>query len=135
MHSITILIGRLGADPEIRYTPSGDAVANLSVATTYPVKRGDEWEEEVEWHKVAVWRQQAEFLAEHAQKGSLVFIEGYNKTERWEDNDGVTRYITKVIAKKARLLSWDKNTNAENRGTTPSEPHDPLPPPEDDVPF
>ncbi len=128
-----LLIGRLGADPEIRYTASGSAVANLRIATDSPIKRGDQWETETEWHRVVVWNRQAEFCGEFLSKGSLVFIEGRIRTRAWEDRDGNKRWTTEIVARDIQSLSGKGADRPDGAGD--SDPVPPEPPIEDDVPF
>jgi len=99
-----MLIGRLGKDAETRYTPSGAAVTNFSIATTYRVKDGQtgEWKESTDWHDVVVWR--AEKVAEYLTKGRQVYIEGRLQTRNWEDQSGQKRYRTEVIADNFSLM-------------------------------
>ncbi|NPA94391.1 MAG: single-stranded DNA-binding protein [Thermodesulfobacteria bacterium] len=126
-----MLIGRLGSDPEIRYTQDGTPVANFSLATDSPVKRGDQWESETEWHRVVAWRRLAEICSEYLGKGRLVYVEGRLRTRSWEDRDGNKRWTTEIIARDIQIL--DSRGGAEGGGTTELEP--PAPPIEDDVPF
>jgi single-strand DNA-binding protein len=128
-----MLIGRLGADPEIRYTADGTAVATLSIATNRPVKREDKWEEEPEWHRVVAWRRLAEICGEYLSKGRQVYVEGRLRTRSWEDQDGNKRWTTEVVARDMMMLD-SKGDRASGTGTgTELEP--PQPPIEDDVPF
>jgi single-strand DNA-binding protein len=94
-----ILLGRFGKDPEIRYTPSGTAVANFSIATSQQWKDKDtgEKKEKTEWHKIVAWRRQAELMGEFFSKGDQIYIEGRLETRSWEPDDGVKRYITEII--------------------------------------
>ncbi len=128
-----ILLGRLGVDPEIRYTQDGTAVANFRMATDRPVKRGDQWESETDWHRVVAWRRLAEICAEYLSKGSMVYVEGSLRTRSWEDQDGNKRWITEVQAKDIQML----DSKGGNRAQGGSDLEPPLPPvePEDDVPF
>lgn len=128
-----LLIGRLGADPEIRYTNEGTAVANFRLATNRPVKRGDQWEEETDWHRVVVWGRQAEVCSQYLGKGRLVFVEGALRTRSWEDQDGNKRWVTEVHAKDVQML--DSKGDRQDAPVSDLEP--PLPPviDEDDVPF
>lgn len=93
-----MIIGRLGKDPETRYTQSGDAVTNFNVATSekWKDKSGDE-QERTEWHRCTAWRRTAEIAAEYLRKGSQVFIQGKLQTRKWEDKDGNDRYTTEII--------------------------------------
>ena len=101
-----ILIGRLGSDPEIRYTPSGVAVANFSIATSEEWKDKDtgEKQERTEWHRIVVWRRLAEICGEYLSKGRQVYIEGRIQTRSWEDRDGNKRYTTEIIANDVQFL-------------------------------
>lgn len=99
-----LLIGRLGAAPEMRYTQSGNPVANFSMATSDSWGSGDERKERTEWHRIVVWGRQAEAVAEHLGKGSLVFVEGRLQTRKWEDRDGKARYTTEIVARDVRFL-------------------------------
>lgn len=94
------LLGNLGADPAVRYTGSGKAVCELSLATTHRYKSNDtgEYIEDTEWHKVVLWGRQAELAGEYARKGRQIHVSGRLKTEKWTDKDGVDRYTTKIIA-------------------------------------
>ncbi len=127
-----MLIGRLGSDPEIRYTQDGTPVANFSLATDSPIKRGDQWESETEWHRIVAWRRLAEICSEYLNKGRLVYVEGRLRTRSWEDRDGNKRWTTEIIARDIQIL--DSRGSAEGSGgDTDLEP--PTPPIEDDVPF
>ncbi len=128
-----MLIGRLGSDPEIRYTQDGTAVATFNLATNYPVKRGDRWEEETEWTRVVAWRRLAEICGEYLNKGSLVYVEGQLRTRSWEDRDGNKRWTTEVVAKDLQMLGA-KGERPEERATG-TELESTAPPVEDDVPF
>ncbi|NCA72909.1 MAG: single-stranded DNA-binding protein, partial [Sphingobacteriia bacterium] len=94
-----ILIGNLGADPEIRYTPSGDAVATLRIATseTWKDKQTGERMERTEWHRVILWRRLAEIAGQYLHKGSKVYIEGKLQTRKWTDQSGQDRYTTEIV--------------------------------------
>jgi len=101
-----ILIGNLGKDPEVRYTPSGAAVCNLRLATTRNWKSRDtgEKQEETEWHSVVLYDRQAEVAGEYLKKGRPVYIEGRLKTRKWQDKDGNDRYTTEIVAETMQLL-------------------------------
>jgi single-strand DNA-binding protein len=101
-----ILIGNLGRDPEVRYTPSGAAVCNLRLATTRNWKNRDtgERQEETEWHSVVLYDRQAEVAGEYLKKGRPVYIEGRLKTRKWQDKDGNDRYTTEIVADSMQLL-------------------------------
>lgn len=102
-----LLIGRLGRDPELRYTDSGQGVASLSLATdeSYTARDGQNVER-TEWHRIVVWGKQAEFCGNYLTKGRLVFVEGKLETRKWQDKDGQDKYSTEIIA--ARVQALDK---------------------------
>ena len=101
-----MLIGNLGADPEMRYLPSGDAVANIRIATTesWKDKASGEKKEETEWHRVSFFGKLAEIAGEYLKKGSPVYVEGRIKTRKWQDKDGQDRYSTEVVADRMQML-------------------------------
>lgn len=126
-----ILIGHLGADPEVRYTANGTAVARFNIATTevYTDKDGNR-QELTEWHRIVAWRKLAEFCGQYLAKGRMVYVEGRLRTRAWE-KDGSKRYTTEVEARDLRILS------PVGERPAPEEPL-PSPPPEiaeDDFPF
>jgi single-strand DNA-binding protein len=101
-----ILVGNLGADPELRYTASGTAVATLSVATNRRWKdKSGQMQDDTEWHRVIVWAQSAEFCGNYLSKGSKVYVEGRLQTRKWQDQSGVDRYTTEVIATTIQNLT------------------------------
>lgn len=100
-----ILIGNLGRDPEVRYMPSGDAMANLSLATTDTWKdKNGEKQEKTEWHRVAMFGKLAEIAGEYLKKGSQVYIEGRIQTRKWTDKEGQERYSTEIVANEMKML-------------------------------
>jgi single-strand DNA-binding protein len=101
-----ILIGNLGRDPEVRYTPNGSAVCNVSVATTRNWKNKDSGErmEETEWHRVVFFDRLAEIAGEYLKKGRSVYVEGRLKTRKWQDKDGKDQYTTEVMATEMQML-------------------------------
>lgn len=101
-----ILVGNLGADPETRYLPSGDAVANIRLATTdrYKDKASGEFKELTEWHRVAFFGRLAEIVNEYLKKGSSVYIEGRIRTRKWTDQAGQERYSTEIVADQMQML-------------------------------
>lgn len=132
-----ILIGRLGSDPEVRYTPSGVAVANFSIATSeeWKDKTTGEKKEQTEWHKIVVWRRLAEICGEYLHKGRQVYIEGRLQTRSWEDKDGNKRWTTEILALNMQMLGspGDSMGDSQTKGDYPEEPPQNLP--EDDIPF
>jgi single-strand DNA-binding protein len=101
-----ILIGNLGKDPEVRYAPSGSAIANVAIATSRQWKNKDsgERQEETEWHRVVFYDRLAEIAGEYLKKGKSVYIEGRLKTRKWTDKDGVEKYTTEIIAQEMTML-------------------------------
>ncbi|MBW2613498.1 MAG: single-stranded DNA-binding protein [Deltaproteobacteria bacterium] len=101
-----ILIGNLGRDPEVRYTPDGTAVANFSIATSdqWKDKNTGEKREKTEWHRIVAFRRLGEICGEYLSKGRQVYIEGRIQTRDWEDKDGVKRYTTEIVADKMQML-------------------------------
>jgi len=100
-----ILVGRLGRDPETRYTGGGQAVANFSLATdeTYRDKNGER-QKRTEWHKIVVWGKQAEIAQQYLKKGSLIFIEGRIQSREWQDKEGQKRTSFEIVANNFRML-------------------------------
>ena len=98
-----ILVGNLGKDPELRYTPSGAAVATFSLATTNPFK-DKEGNKQTEWHNIVAWRQLAEICGKYLHKGKQVYIEGRIQTRSYDDRDGNKRYITEIVADQMQML-------------------------------
>jgi single-strand DNA-binding protein len=101
-----ILIGNLGKDPETRYLPSGDAVTNITVATTesWKDKKSGDKQEHTEWHRISFFGRQAEVAGEYLKKGSPVYIEGRIRTRKWQDKEGQDRYSTEIVADRMQLL-------------------------------
>jgi len=101
-----ILVGNLGADPEVRYMPSGDAAANIRLATTdrYKDKQSGEFKEATEWHRVTFFGKLAEIAGQYLKKGSSVYIEGRIRTRKWQDQSGQDRYSTEIVADQMQML-------------------------------
>lgn len=112
-----ILLGNLGADPEARFLPSGDAVSNLRLATTdrYKEKSSGEWKEITEWHRVTFFGRLAEVCNEYLKKGASVYIEGRIKTRKWQDQSGQDRYSTEVVGETMQMLG-NKNQSPKTQG-------------------
>lgn len=112
-----ILIGNLGADPELKYTPSNRPVCNLSVATneTWKNKEGEK-QERVEWHRVQVWGDQAENCQKYLAKGRSVYIEGKLQTRSWEDKEGKKRYTTEIVAERVVFLGGGDGASQSGGG-------------------
>lgn len=119
-----IIVGNLGDDPEIRYSTNGDAIANLSVATSESWKdKNGEKQERTEWHRISAFGKLAEIIGEYLSKGSKVYIEGKIQTRKWQDKDGVDRYTTEIIAKEMVMLGGtkDKTTSKPINKPKPQE--------------
>ena len=139
-----ILIGNLGKDPETRYMPNGDAVTNITVATseTWKGKNGEK-QERTEWHRVTFYRKLAEIAGKYLQKGSSVYIEGRIETKKWTDKQGVERYTTEINAHDMKMLgakpasSSAPQEESPPRKTKPSGGSDnpEFDDMEDDIPF
>jgi len=124
-----ILIGNLGADPDLRHTSNGTAVANFQIATNERwTNPNGEKEERTEWHRIVVFGRLGEICGEYLAKGKQVYVEGRLRTRNWEDRDGNQRYTTEIIATKMQMLGGS-GSSAE------SEPGPAEFPPEDDIPF
>ncbi|MBI1798917.1 MAG: single-stranded DNA-binding protein [Candidatus Eisenbacteria bacterium] len=135
-----ILIGNLGANPEMRTTQGGQVVANLRIATTerWTDKSGQK-QEATEWHRVVVWGKQAEIVGQYLTKGRQVFIEGGIRTRQWQDQQGQKRYSTEIVARNVQMLGGRGERTGDDVGAT-------VPPdenigadfgggPDDDIPF
>ena len=146
-----ILVGNLGRDPEVRYTPDNNAITNISIATTdrYKDKNTGEQKEITEWHRVVFFNRLAEIAGEYLKKGSQVYIEGRLRTRKWTDQSGVDKYTTEIIADQMQMLgsrsggsgggvAYDDGYGAPAAAPAPArapaakKPVDDL---EDDIPF
>ena len=138
-----ILIGNLGGDPEVRYTPDGVAVANFSLATTESWKdRSGERQERTEWHRLVQWRQLAEIAKNYLSKGSKLYVEGKLQTRSWDDQNGQKRYTTEVVVNEMEMLDSREGGGGGNMGGGSNDPGPSQPPPyntqggdDDDLPF
>ena len=122
-----ILLGYLGGDPEVRYTPGGAAVANFNIATSERWSDRDTGEkrEKTEWHRIVLWNRLGEIAGEYLKKGSQVFIEGRLQTRSWEDENGLKRYVTEIIGTSLQMLGGGPTRN-EQPQRPPQQPY-PLP--------
>ena len=114
-----ILIGNLGRDPELRYTASGQAVANFTIATTESrTNKGGDRQDFTEWHRIVAWGRLAEICGEYLSKGRTVYIEGTLRTRSWEDKEGRKRWTTEVLARNMQMLgpSGDKDQSTAEAG-------------------
>ena len=115
-----ILIGDLGRDPEVRYTPNGAAVANVSVATTrsWKDKNNGDKVEETEWHRIVFYDKLAEVVGKYLKKGKPVYVEGRLKTRKWQDKDGRDNFTTEIVAESMQLLGGhDADQHDQNNGS------------------
>lgn len=117
-----ILIGNLGQDPEVRYTPNGSAVANVTLATsaTWRDKQTGALQERTEWHRIAFFNRLAEIVGTHLHKGSKIYIEGSLRTRKWQDKNGVDRYTTEIIANEMHMLD-SRSNNVNNNEDHPKK--------------
>ncbi|MDO4643627.1 MAG: single-stranded DNA-binding protein [Cardiobacteriaceae bacterium] len=113
-----ILIGNLGNDPDMRYMPSGEAVANLSIATseTWTDRNSGEKRERTEWHRVVAFRKLAEIIGQYCKKGTKIYIEGKLQTRKWTDQSGQNRYSTEVVADEMQILSGRSGESSYDEG-------------------
>ena len=136
-----IILGNLGNDPEVRYMPNGEPVANISIATSesWTDKNTGEKREKTEWHRVVAFRRTAEIIGQYCKKGDQIYIEGKLQTRKWTDQSGQDHYTTEIIADQMQMLSGKDNGNrgqSEKPGRSPDPPpnHDPQTF-NDDIPF
>ena len=137
-----ILVGRLGKDPEVRYTAEGTAVANFSLATdeSFTDRAGDK-QTRTEWHRIVVWKRLAEVCAEHLSKGKQVYIEGSLRTRKWQDRGGNGRTTVEVVA--TRMVMLGSKNGIQGSGSSDAKKTPPPQtdsraaenPPDDDIPF
>ena len=113
-----ILVGNLGADPETRFMPNGDAIANVRLATTesWKDKATGEKKELTEWHRVVFRAKLAEIVGQYLKKGSAVYIEGRIRTRKWQDKEGQERYTTEIEAREMQMLGGRQNTSSSSEG-------------------
>lgn len=132
-----ILVGRLGREPEVRYTPNGAAVANFNIATSeeWKDKNTGEKQERTEWHRIVAWRRLGEICGEYLHKGSQVYIEGRLQTRSWEDRDGNTRYTTEIVAQTMQMLGAASKEGRPESGDEHFAVEEPISIPDDDIPF
>jgi len=117
-----ILIGNLGRDPETRFMPSGDAICNVSIATTDTWKdKNGEKQEKTEWHRVAFFGKLAEIAGEYLKKGSQVYVEGRLQTRKWQDKDGQDKYTTEIVANAMQMLGSRQGMGGGDRGAEAGE--------------
>ena len=139
-----ILVGNMGRDPEVRYTPNGMAVANITIATTeaWKDKQSGENQERTEWHRIVLYSRLAEIVGEYLRKGSKIYIEGRLQTRKWQDkNTGQDRYTTEIIADSLQMLD-SKGAGGNNMETASAKSNsseapqvEPVDNFDDDIPF
>lgn len=139
------LIGNLGADPEVRYTANGSAVANIRLATaeSWRDRESGETQERTEWHRVVFFSRLAEIVGEYLKKGSQVYIEGRLQTRKWQDRDGNDRYTTEIVANEMQMLGGrggGGGFDAPSQSSSPSPAQNsnnepPMDDFDDDIPF
>ncbi|KAA3614910.1 MAG: single-stranded DNA-binding protein [Calditrichaeota bacterium] len=138
-----ILLGRLGKDPEMRYAPSGTAIASFSMATNHSQKQDGEWVDKTEWHNLIAFGKTAEIAGEYLKKGKQLYIEGRLQTSSWEDQQGQKKYKTEIVVSDLQMIGakGDESYSPPSGGSAPQESKKPAPPPEpaaeeeDDLPF
>jgi len=140
-----ILIGNLGADPELRFTQNGTPVASFNMATTERRKGQDgQIQEQTEWHRIIAWQRLAEICGEYLSKGSKVYMEGRLQTRKWKDQNGIDRYTTEIVAREMKMLSprttgggggGEYGASASASGSGYGESFQEPPPMGEDVPF
>ena len=138
-----ILMGHLGKDPEAKFLPSGKAVTNFSLATSekWKDKQTGQQQERTEWHRIVVFGKLAEICAEYLHKGSIVYVEGRIATEKWQDQQGIDRYTTKIYANQMQFVKTNQGESTQ-QPQRPQQPHNPPSQPQqqqgefnDDIPF
>ncbi|TVO78315.1 single-stranded DNA-binding protein [Sedimenticola selenatireducens] len=142
-----ILIGNVGKDPDVRYMPNGNAVANVTLATSesWKDKNSGENQERTEWHRVVFFRRLAEIVGEYVKKGSKIYIEGKLQTRKWQDQSGQDRYTTEIVAEQMQMLdsrggsstSFDSGRPASSSTNDDAPSSAPMPDDgfDDDIPF
>ncbi len=143
-----ILIGNLGRDPEVRYSPSGAAIANVTLATSegWKDKQTGELQERTEWHRIVFFSRLAEIAGEYLRKGSQIYVEGRLQTRKWQDKEGQDRYTTEVVANELQMLGGRGGASTQTSDASsqfdqsqPSSPGKPAPKEfddfDDDIPF
>ena len=141
-----ILVGNLGKDPEVRYSPSGSAMANVTLATTesWKDKQTGEKQEKTEWHRVVFFNRLAEIVGEYLKKGSQVYVEGRLQTRKWQGQDGQDRYTTEIVANEMQMLGgragggtsdWGASQDSGASQSAPASSSPPADDFDDDVPF
>ncbi len=120
-----ILVGNLGRDPEVRYSPNGQAVANVTVATSesWKDKNTGDKQERTEWHRVVFFGKLAEIAGEYLKKGMQIYVEGRLQTRKWQDKDGADRYTTEIVASEMQMLGSREGRGAPSNDFNQDQPH------------
>lgn len=124
-----MLIGHLGADPDVRYMPNGKLVANLRIATSEKWTKDGEKQERTEWHSVVMFDRLGEIAGEYLRKGSQVYIEGSLRTRKWQDKEGKDRYSTEIVARDMQILGGRPQGATKQKEAPPADDFG------DDIPF
>ena len=133
-----ILVGNLGKDPDVRYTPGGAAVANVTIATneSWKDKQTGEMQERTEWHNVVFFSRLAEIVGEYLKKGSQVYVEGRLQTRKWQDKSGNDRYTTEIVANEMQMLGGRSGAGMpDSRPSSAPQQSAPTNDFDDDIPF
>ena len=135
-----IILGRVGANPEVKYMPSGNAVVNLSIATNRKFKNQDtgSYEDKTEWHRVVFFNKPAETIGQYVKKGQQLYVEGRIQTRKWQDKDGIEKYSTDIISDSFTFIgSKSDNQDFESSSPQNNETFDQSVPStnDDDIPF
>lgn len=137
-----MLLGRLGRDPETRFTQGGQAVCNFSIATDESFKdKNGEKQKRTEWHKIVVWGKQAEIAQKYLVKGSQLFLEGKIQTRKWQNKDGVDQASFEIVCSNFKMMGSPANGNGDRQHSEPAEQHheqevaSPVEITDDDIPF
>lgn len=119
-----IIVGNLGRDPEIRYMPSGDAIANIAVATSYKTKDRDtgDAKEYTEWHRINFFGRLAEIVGEYLKKGSSIYVEGRLQTRKYTDKDGIERYVTEIVGEHMQMLGDQRPRDDQGQAQPAARP-------------
>ena len=129
----SIILGHLGEDPDVKYSPTGSAVANMTIATSesWKDKNTGEKQEKTEWHRIVAFGKTAEVCGKYLKKGSLAYIEGKLQTRKWLDKEGKDRFTTEIVAEKIRMFGGQPQAQrTEDRAASQAQPE-----PDDDIPF
>ena len=134
-----ILLGRVGADPEVKYMPSGNAVVNLSIATNRKFKNQESgnYDDKTEWHRVVFFNKPAETIGQYVKKGQQLYVEGRLQKRKWQDKDGIEKYSTDIISDSFTFVGSKSDTQSFDQSSKANESFDQTPAThnDDDIPF